>query len=151
MYVGLLILLIILFLIHNFTDPIMSNKHQQFEDKKIKSSILKYRINLNQKVISYTYDYNNKEACKEKSQFLIPISAKEITLINDYAKENNKDPILNIIERGALPEQFEANTFLKYQDHFPNKIKKEPEIKIKAKNNKPQEKKQRKQVAKVKD
>jgi hypothetical protein len=117
----------------------------------VKPAIHKYRINLNRKLISYIYDYNNKEARQENNKFLIPISAKEITLIKDYSDVNNSDPILNVIERGALPEQFEGNTFLKYQKHFPSPIKEEPIIEIKEKSKQPKEKKQRKQVAKRKD
>lgn len=137
----------------------MNNKkfNQSFVSKilngemKYKPSITEYRINLNRKLISYTYDENNKEAVQEKNKFLIPLSAQQITLIKAYNETIEGDPIINVILRGALPEQFEYNTFLKYQEYFPSEKKEEPSIKIKEENIKPKEKKQRKQVAKKKD
>jgi hypothetical protein len=93
-------------------------------------SMQTYKVSLNYRLISYVYDNKDQEVLKERLKFLIPLTAKEITLIDNHAKDDISDPIIDVIKRGALPEQFENNTFLKYQNHFP-KPENESIIKIK--------------------
>jgi len=107
--------------------PAIAIKKNKDTKNKIFNTKIKYKINLDNRLISYVYDPTDISIMEERKKFIIPVGAEQITLIKDYSKEHPhndiKDPIVDAIERGLTADKLELSTYQIYKDHFPKEPK----------------------------